>query len=201
MGQTTTQTPPSAPAAPNTVASTTVASTAQQESYEAFNRAMKAFKINDLAVAETELLLAARAQPEDAAVNAWLGFVLLRQEKFDQAIAPLEKANTKKPDEADIQINLAYALFARPKRTAADTKRTIELYGKAIAKEPGRLEAHYNLAAALTRVGDYKKAAATYKKITELRPEDGSAFLNLGRRRHCYKARSCSRKTRLSGLI
>jgi tetratricopeptide (TPR) repeat protein len=152
----------------------------QKVSYAAFTRAIVAFKAGDLPKAEAELREAAQSAPDDAAVNAWLGFVCLRQEKFDDAIAPLEKANTAKPDEADIQINLAYALFARPNRTANDTKRTIELYEKAITKEPGRLEAHYNLAAALTRMGDYKKAAITYKKITELRPTEGQAFLNLG---------------------
>ena len=94
----------------------------------AFDRARKAYKEGDTATARTEMDKALAAQPEDADVNAWMGFVLVKTSDYAKAVTYLEKALTKRPDSIETMTNLGNALLLKSDRTPADTDRAIELF-------------------------------------------------------------------------
>src|SRR5262245_51318969 len=59
---------------------------------DAFARGVELYKKNDLDAALAAFRQAAEKDPNDTVVQSWIGYVLLRQEKNDEAIACFQKA-------------------------------------------------------------------------------------------------------------
>ena len=78
---------------------------------------------------------------------------------------------TRAPDFPIALHNLGNIAFKR-----GETERAVELYGRAIAADPGYLMAHFHLADALTRAGRYREAYRTYERVLGLEPTNAHEF-------------------------
>lgn len=74
---------------------------------------------------------------------------------------------------------LAYELFNQAVLEARPDDK-VTTYRRALAADPNLIEAHYNLALALDRLGRAKEAEAEYRHTLRLRPGHTPAALNLG---------------------
>jgi tetratricopeptide (TPR) repeat protein len=146
----------------------------------AFQKGVDAFQRGDLATAQQEMQRAVDADADNADAQGWLGFLLLKRNQPAAAISHLEKAIALKPEVADHFTNLGNALLLKPKRTAADTQRAIEMFQKATVASPDSSEAFFNLGFAYGRTGRNGEAAAAYKKAAKLKPRDARIQINLG---------------------
>lgn len=168
-----------APAPPVNPPATNVPAT-EMQAQSAFQAGVAAYRKGDLATAETELAKAATGAPENGDIQGWYGFILLKRNKPNDAIAPLEKAIALKPQIADHCTNLGNALLLKPGRTPADTTRALEMFKKATTIDPGSGEAQFNLGLAYTRLGRPREAVVAYRQATAINPKDDRAFLALG---------------------
>jgi predicted TPR repeat methyltransferase len=124
--------------------------------------------------------------PNHADALHWLGVLLCQAGQGEAAIALLERAVVRRPDDAAFQHNLgqAYTIARRP----ADA---IEAFARAAELEPGRAETLHQLALAyLTRredgdadvaVGALRRAHATGLDTPQLHHDHGVALLHAGR--------------------
>ena len=68
---------------------------------------------------------------------------------------------------------------------AKDHAAAIDLYQRALAEDPGLIDAWHGLAAASASRLEYADAAAAYRRALELRPDDFGLHLNLGEAVFC----------------
>ena len=143
---------------------------------------------------------ALRIKPDYAEAHNNLGIALAQTGKIEEAIAHYEQALRIKPDYAEAHNNLGIALAqtgkSRSHRTlragATDQARfrrgarqpgdrlgaggqdteAIGQYEQALRIKPDYVEAHYNLALALEKMGRTPEAIEHYQQALKLRPDD-----------------------------
>jgi tetratricopeptide (TPR) repeat protein len=129
-----------------------------------------------------------RIKPDSAEAYNKMGSALAAQGKFDEAIDHLRRAIQIKPDFVEAYKNLGDALAVQNKLDEA-----IQNFQQALARNKQSVlkvntaNVHYNLAAALKKLGRLKEAAEEFAKAAEEYPEEiaknpGSIkiYVNLG---------------------
>jgi len=109
-----------------------------------------------------------------------LGWMLLaaslkRQDKFEEAREPAERAVALMPDRAELHSNLG-ATYYRLDR-AADAERS---YRNALALQPAHAQALFNLGRLQAKQDRWAEAAATFGLMVQAYPQDGEAHAELG---------------------
>jgi tetratricopeptide (TPR) repeat protein/serine/threonine protein kinase len=132
---------------------------------------------------------ASALDPKDVRVHFNLGLALRSQanaqrdlKKLDKAVAAYQKASALDPKYAGVFISLArdYCRLGNALRDQKEVKEAVAAYQKAIALDPKNAYAHYVLGVILCdNVRDYEKAAASFRKVIELRPH-ANAYISLG---------------------
>ena len=118
---------------------------------------------------------AAAEPPVDAA--SLRGQLLLAMGRWAEAIALYEAAQAQQPESPAIAFNLAYAVWA----SEADPARSVVLFRRALALDPGQMAAYRHLASALEATGDLAAARQALDQALERSPTDSQALLQLGR--------------------
>ncbi|MBA4136985.1 MAG: hypothetical protein C0518_06685 [Opitutus sp.] len=137
------------------------------------------------------------AQPADAEAHAWLGRVRLAQGDGDGAVKATEKAAALAPSDAGYQLQLgeAYGLAAQKAGMFSKIglgKKVIAAYEKAVALEPGNVDARSSLASVYQMApgvmgGGMEKAYAQAAEIRKLDPNRGRvtyAILCIGEKKY-----------------
>jgi tetratricopeptide (TPR) repeat protein len=149
------------------------------------------------------------AGSSDATVYGSLGAICGAQERYEEAIALLNKALEIKPDYPEAHVNQGIALQNQGNLTAAiaaftralayrphyanahirlglalqeqgDRSAAITAFNKAIALQPDHPDVYNNLAIALQEDGDLPSAIAAYGKALAIKPDNAQAYNNLG---------------------
>jgi tetratricopeptide (TPR) repeat protein len=124
--------------------------------------------------------------PANAVANRGLGYLYIREEKFDQAAASFQKALVANPNDAQLHYLVAYLMNrkamkeGRPPDNALAMRREVEA---AIQLDPSLADAHNLLAYALAADGKYDMAIQAQKKAIELNPSAETYQANLS---HIY---------------
>ena len=102
------------------------------------------------------------------------GAALLKDGKFEEAVAELQKAADAAPTSAVIQSNLAYA-YDRQGRT----EEAVAAYRKALELDPKNTIVRNNLANLYSKQGLYEDAAREYEDLVQRDPGNTAAKANL----------------------
>lgn len=102
------------------------------------------------------------------------GAALLKEGKFEEAAAELEKAAEAAPKSAVIQSNLAYA-YDRQGRT----EDAVAAYRKALELDPANTIVRNNLANLYSKQGQYDDAARELEDLVQRDPGNATAKANL----------------------
>ncbi len=102
------------------------------------------------------------------------GAALLKDGKFEEAVAELQKAADAAPTSAVIQSNLAYA-YDRQGRT----EEAVAAYRKALELDPKNTIVRNNLANLYSKQGLYEDAAREYEDLVQRDPGNTTAKTNL----------------------
>jgi Flp pilus assembly protein TadD len=124
-------------------------------------------------------LLPGAARGQDKAADAAAqqnarGAALLKEGKFEEAAAELQKAADASPKSAVIQSNLAYA-YDRQGRT----EEAVAAYRKALELDPKNAIVRNNLANLYSKRGLYEDAAREYEDLVQRDPGNATAKANL----------------------
>jgi len=120
---------------------------------------------------------AARGQDKAAAAAAQQnarGAALLKEGKFEEAVAELQKAAEAAPKSAVIQSNLAYAYDRQGK-----TDEAVAAYRKALELDPGNTIVRNNLANIYSKQGLYDDATRELEDLVQRDPANATAKANL----------------------
>ena len=122
--------------------------------------------------------ICARLSPADPALASERAPLLVRLGRYEDGVKEYERAaalyKDNKPMEAFCRVKAAETWMK-----LGDTARSVEQYRKALAANPGDLNALKGLAAALEARSDAKGAAETYEAILKLSPGDARAKTRL----------------------
>ncbi len=102
------------------------------------------------------------------------GAALLKDGKFEEAVAELQKAADAAPTSAVIQSNLAYA-YDRQGRA----EEAVAAYRKALELDPKNTIVRNNLANLYSKQGLYEDAAREYEDLVQRDPGNATAKANL----------------------
>lgn len=102
------------------------------------------------------------------------GAALLKDGKFEEAVAELQKAADAAPTSAVVQSNLAYA-YDRQGRT----EEAVAAYRKALELDPKNTIVRNNLANLYSKQGLYEDAAREYEDLVQRDPGNATAKANL----------------------
>ena len=142
---------------------------------ERLNRAIRAFRVNDLEVAERLTADLLDDFPDIAAGHVLLGTIYSRQKRYAPAIERFEHAIVLDPKNAEALNNLAVIY-----RQTGDPERAIELVRRAIELEPRNGEMFYNLGNIHKDRGDLDEAIEAYERSIDADPSLAAAYNNLG---------------------
>jgi Flp pilus assembly protein TadD len=104
-----------------------------------------------------------------------LGFALVAQGRFDEAMAQYSEALRLDPDSPETHNNLGNALASLGRINEA-----LAQYSEALRLKPDYLEAHVDLGITLALQGRIDEAMAQYSEALRIKPDDPEAHLNLG---------------------
>lgn len=191
-GSVTTQTtppsqPPAAPSTgttsaptPGTPATGTDNESKLQEQTKVYNAGLEALKKNDLTTAGNYFQQAVTLVPTDASAQMFLGYVLLKQERYDDALASLQAARSlgtqldvKSRAVIDNNIGLVYW----NKKMPADA---LMAYQHALQVDKTFVDAKYNLAFALLSLKRYKEAIPDFADLLQQNTKDATIYDGLG---------------------
>ncbi len=108
-------------------------------------------------------------------LHRYIADLLLKNGEPARAAAYYRRLVAERPQDAEAQRELAYALGL-----AGDTTAALEHYQQALAMGASSLVLHYDLANLLLDSGDYERAEKHYQRAIELDPNYAPAFNNLG---------------------
>ena len=119
--------------------------------------------------------LASPDEATSAAVHNRQGLMLIRQKRFDEALAELQTAIKLKPDYAEAHNNLGNALLGLSRREDA-----IVAYRTAVRIKPEYAKAWSNLGHSLTQLEKYEEAEKACRRAVEIDPDYAIAHNHLG---------------------
>ena len=103
-----------------------------------------------------------------------LGDVLVREKRYDEAIATYKKAQELAPSNPQ-----PYVIIARLMARLGKTDQAIKELQDLLAKQPDSLPGNMGLATLLEIKGNYVEAKEKYKKVLSLQPNSAAAANNL----------------------
>lgn len=121
--------------------------------------------------AEIEFQKALAIETEDASVRTNLGSSLVKLGRREDARVQFEQAIRINPDAALTWFNLGVIDAA-----SGEDDRAVERYQRALDLQPNLHDARFNLANSLRRLKRFVEAKVEYRKVTQARPGDGSAW-------------------------
>jgi tetratricopeptide (TPR) repeat protein len=160
---------------PGPLAAVLVSETDGEQSRRAFDEALAALRLGDLAAAVRGLETAVRLVPDWALAHLELGIARLTVDPQDgRAVVELESAVRLAPGNprARLQLGLAYARQGR----AAEAQASLRA---ALAARADLLEARYALAECLADEGAWPEALAEYRQVTARDPGNVGALAGL----------------------
>ncbi|WP_293355774.1 MULTISPECIES: phytanoyl-CoA dioxygenase family protein [unclassified Microcoleus] len=104
-------------------------------------------------------------KPDDGQIYLQLGNALVRQNRFDDAIASIQTALQFQPDNFEIHLELGKVLEKEQKWDDA-----INSYRRAIELNPDYSWSHQHLGDALAEVGQIHEASTCYRRALQLQP-------------------------------
>lgn len=104
-------------------------------------------------------------KPDDATIHFQLGNTLVKQNRFDDAIATYQTAIQFHPDNFEIHLELGKALEKEKKWDDA-----IAAYRRAIELNPDYSRSHQHLGDALAQLGKIHEASVCYRRALQLQP-------------------------------
>ena len=128
----------------------------------------------------SELQRAAELSPEQAFVWFRLGALLVREERYDEAIDALEAGLSLDDSDADAHYWLGVALHYR---SFEDTSRAVSELEASVALDPDAPENYYQLALAYTHrdwPDDAAHAIRAYQRVVALDPSQIEAYYHMG---------------------
>ncbi|MBV9864244.1 MAG: tetratricopeptide repeat protein [Abitibacteriaceae bacterium] len=180
--------PASAPAGATTGTSTTGGATggatggnsAIQEQTTAYNAGLEALKKNDLANAGNYFQRVVTLAPTDASAQMFLGYVLLKQEKYDEALTAFQAARSLSTQldvksQAVIDNNIGLVYWNKKMPTEA-----LAAYQHALQTDKTFADAKYNLAFALLSQKRYKEAIPYFTDLLKQNTKDATIYDGLG---------------------
>ena len=114
--------------------------------------------------------------PSFAGASYNLARALTESGDYDQALRALDALAKRDPKNIKILSSQAYALYKK-----GDTKAALAAYRKVLALDDSSPDAVYNAALLELASGEASVAIADLRRLTEAKPNDGQAFLLLGR--------------------
>src|SRR6476661_1291364 len=129
--------------------------------------------------AEVALRKAIELSPNDTQASALLGWALMHQEKYDEALRVFQAVLSKQPDNSLARINIGYISFK--KKSFADA---IEHLSRAIRLDNDRkatLYAHFYLGLVYLERDMFEDAQTFFEKTIALGPNPIEAYYELGR--------------------
>jgi tetratricopeptide (TPR) repeat protein len=108
-----------------------------------------------------------------------------RTGKFAVADSLLDEAGRRFPDDTEVLAERAQLAHAR-----GDTLDAVRLYEQTITRNPGNLDAVFNLGNLFYHLGRYQEAAGCFETVTRRSSKDAEAWLNLA---SCREAMEQSR--------
>jgi tetratricopeptide (TPR) repeat protein len=118
---------------------------------------------------------AARVRPTYWAAHYNTGLALLDAKRFGEALSSLERANSLKPDEADVDEALGRAYGG-----VGDTTKAVMSFKRAIEINPEMFESYNDLGALYFKNENYELAVANFGQALRLKPEATASRYNLG---------------------
>lgn len=109
--------------------------------------------------------------PSDADLNANLGAILQKQNKYDEALEHYKKAEQLSPSNINTRINVG-TLYQQKK----DYKTAIIAYDSVLILEPNNINANLYKAQCKSALGDDKAAQELFKKVLSLDPSNTIAL-------------------------
>ena len=108
--------------------------------------------------------------PSDADLNANLGAILQKENKYDEALEHYKKAEQLSPSNINTRINIG-TLYQQK----GDYKTAIIAYDSVLILEPNNINANMYKAQCKSALGDEKAAQEIYKKVVSLDPSNTQA--------------------------
>jgi choline-sulfatase len=134
-----------------------------------------AFHAGDFPTGETLLARVQEKDPQMSAVPYMLGEAALRQQKWDQAAAELQKSL-----ELDSNFDQAMTALARALHEKGDDAGARQWLGKALQRNSQNFRAWYELGWLQARTGNNQDAQAAYEKVLAIQPNFALAQRDLG---------------------
>ena len=122
------------------------------------------------------LVIGQIARPDDPQAQMYLGYTLLKQKKYPEARAWLEKSAQK--DERAPETFYYLGLIAQEQN---EDERAIELFAKAVGLTPSLANAHIALGSTYLKLKNYPLARQELEAGVKLNPDDSKAHYNLAR--------------------
>jgi len=151
----------------------------EKHGYEALNR-------GDFAAAQTQFQQALEGSPKDPSAIAGLGFVRLKQKRFDEALELFDRARTLAPQRKDIQQGYDDAKFLGiMERASVELGRNlpdaaVTTYQQALTLRPSEPQALLGLGQALMREGKFREAEGTYQQVLNQSSNNVDAIAGIG---------------------
>ncbi len=139
-----------------------------------YNRGVALFNQQRLDAARSAFTKVLAESPHDVPTLTYLGIIALREQKYADAVTPLEEAAHLEPGSSDAHINLGNA-YEGLKRYD-DAKHQFTLAAKLNARSVSAL---YNLGGVYYAQKQYPQAVAAYRRAAALAPTDADVLNNL----------------------
>jgi tetratricopeptide (TPR) repeat protein len=151
-----------------------------QQQTESYNSGLAALKLNQLDSAAQAFEQTLTIAPDDAMARMLLGYVRLKQEKYDEALealnqAALTGASLDAKTRAIVQNNIGMAYWNQKKYLLA-----MPAYERALKLDPNYADARYNLAFALLSQNRAKEAVPHFNQLIKNSPRDPLLYDGLG---------------------
>lgn len=148
----------------------------RQEALQLLAEGARLLQSRRLAEALPPLERAYALQPHDPDIAITLGGAMVMNRKWNKAVALLEGAVARHPENARLWLNLAAAYLGHLElSTHKRQDQAIAAYERAIELDPVAPSAHYNIGLIYTERADWEQAAAWFQEAVRANPADRDA--------------------------
>ncbi|HEY3301135.1 MAG TPA: tetratricopeptide repeat protein [Methylophilaceae bacterium] len=140
-----------------------------------YGASFAALRLNNPTVAIEILSKANKANPNQLAVYALLGDVLLHMQDYEEAIVNFQLVLRVEPQNTDVLLKCGNAW-----RSLKLYEMALECYNALLQIEPDHLDGLYYAGVMLYFLNQYEAAFKKFKKVVELNPQHGNAYNELG---------------------
>jgi len=140
------------------------------------------YRLKNYAEAVNDLTQALRISQSDWSDFAMLGIAYFNQDRIDEAIETLDKADSMKPDQSSIREVLAKSYLKKGIAALSEKQfgTAVKLLQKALEYDPNNGYIHYNLAEAYLFEKKYPDAEKALTRASSLMPKEADVYERLG---------------------